>query len=231
MFLAFHEQASVFGQGFNMLRLTIEHEEAGLHTVAEVIALSEHPEDATAARIVLSSRIKAFEPRPGEDEEAYRQRLAPIVGDEKRIETHRQQFESLVQRMADAVRKAMPTVRVEVREAEAKIQKPERRPKRRKAVSPLDHRYDPYDRYYYSPMDTIMSFMMWNAIFHMAMPPHVTVVDHHGDSIGSAQDISHEASAGDFGDAGGTDFGGDAGDFDSGGGFDFGGFDGFGGFD
>src|SRR6185436_8939746 len=33
LFLAFHENAVVFGGGFSLLRLAVEHEEAGLHLV------------------------------------------------------------------------------------------------------------------------------------------------------------------------------------------------------
>jgi len=74
-----------------------------------------------------------------------------------------------------------------------------------------------------------MNMMMWSAIFSMAMPPHVTVVNHVGEPVGTADTpgieqgdpAPAEADAGDAGGDVGGDVGGDAGGGDFG---DFGGF-------
>ncbi len=240
LFVAFHNAAPVFGQGFKLLRLAAEHVEAGLHLVLETVALTEHSAEATAARVVVSGRVTDYEPKKGEDAEAYRRRVEPLVKDATLIETHRRQFESFVSRVADAVRASMPDVRVELREAEARVQRPTRddaRARKAAPAGPTDRRYDPYERYYPSPFDSMLSMMMWSSIFSMGMRPDVVVIDHHGDSLGHANDISPAMAADPLdADTGGGSFDDDVGgglegggDFSSDGGGDFGGD--FGGFD
>lgn len=241
LFLAFHNAASVFGQGFRQLRLAAEHDEAGLHLVLEVVALTEHPADSAAARVVISGRVKAYEPKTGESAEAYRARVEPLVKDPTAMEAHRRQFGAFVSRVADAMRASMPEARVELREAEARITKPSRAERKEAPIAATDRRYDPYDRYYPNPYDAMLSAVLWTSVFSMAMRPDVVVVNQQGTPLGTADEIPPEVASdplsagdsggfsdgGDVGDAGGdsSDFGG--GDFDGGdfGGGDFGGFD------
>ena len=234
LFLAFHEQSDAIGGDFQLLRLAVEHLEAGLHLVIEVQARGEHPADEAAVRVVIAGRLHDLEPKRGEDAAAYRARVEPLTRDTTAIEVARMQFESFVGRVRDAIQRAMPEGQAEVVRAEAQIQRPGG--KETAPASPTSPHYDPYDSYYPSPMSMVMNLMMWSAIFSMAMPPHVTVINHTGEPVGTADQpgIEHadpapaEASEGDFG---GGDGGGDAshGDVGDGGG-DFGGGD-FGGFD
>lgn len=220
LFLAFHDSESVFGAGFRLLRLAVEHQEAGLHFVLEVVAQGEHAVDEPAARIIVSGRIRDFEPRPGEDAGAYRARVEPLTRDPKTVELAARQFESFVARVADAMRAAMPEARVEVQSAEAQVEQPSRRAprKRREELPPTDPRYDPYAAYYGHPLDGMLSVLMWTSLLSWAMPPHVTVVNQQGDAIGTAADAQHGNVAGD--DGGGD--GGADGDADGGDGGDFG---------
>ncbi len=220
----------MFGGGFGLLRLAVEHREAGLHLILEVIARTEHADEEPAARIVVSGRIADFEPRAGEDADAYRARVEPLTRDASLIEVSRRQFESFVDRVADAMRASMPEARVVVGKAEAQVTRPSDRPQRAQAPEPTDPRYDPYDRYYPSPFDSMLSVLMWTSLLSFAMPPHVVVVNQQGDALGSGQDAASIDQAGDQGDHGGGDDGGDGGsdggdggDFDGGGGFDGGG--------
>jgi hypothetical protein len=80
LFLAFHDNAPVFGGGFSLLRLAVEHQEAGLHLVIELIARSEHPATEAAARVVIGGRIQEFEPLPGEASPAVRVLREPRRG-------------------------------------------------------------------------------------------------------------------------------------------------------
>jgi hypothetical protein len=89
LFLAFHEHADVFGKEFRMLRLAVEHDEAGIHYVLEVVARTEHPEQEAAARLVIGGRVKDFEPKPGEDAQAYRERVEPLTRNPGLFEVHR----------------------------------------------------------------------------------------------------------------------------------------------
>lgn len=236
LFLAFHEQSDALGGEFQLLRLAVEHLEAGLHLVLEVQARGEHADDEEAVRIVIAGRIHDLEPRKGEDAEAYRARVEPLTKDRGAIEVARAQFESFVTRVRDAIQRAMPEAHADVVRAEAQVQRPGG--KEQAAPAPTSPQYDPYDNYYPSPLGMVMNMMMWSAIFSMAFPPHVTVINHAGEPVGTADQPGIEqadpapaeanASEGDFGDAGG-EMGGDAGgDFggDMGGDFggDFGGF-------
>jgi hypothetical protein len=232
LFLAFHEQSAALGGGFDMLRLTVEHAEAGLHVVVEVQARSEHAADEPAVRLIASGRMTELEPRPGEGAEAYRARIEPITKDRTALEVARMQFEGFVARMRDAIQKAMPEARAEVMVAEARVQRPTEREAQPQA--PTARQYDPYDFYYPSPMGSLLSMMMWTSVFSMAMRPDVVVVNAANEPTGHVDDpgIEHAdpgggaeaggdagADAGDAGDAGG-DFGGDFGGGDFG---DFGG--------
>ncbi|MCC7075126.1 MAG: hypothetical protein IT383_27685 [Deltaproteobacteria bacterium] len=240
LFLAFHNAASVFGQGFRLLRLAAEHEEAGLHLVLEIVALTEHPADTAAARVVISGRVKAYEPKTGESAEAYRARVEPLVKDATALEAHRRQFGAFVSRVADALRASMPEARVEQRDADARITKPSRSERKAAPVAPTDRRYDPFDRYYPNPYDSMFSMLLWSSVFSMAMRPDVVVVNHDGTPLGTADEVSPEVAAdpldasdtSELGDAGGADDmsvdgGGDydGGDFGGGDFGDFGGFD------
>lgn len=204
LFLAFHDNAPVFGSTFKLLRLAAEHEEAGLHLVVETIARTEHPKDEPAARVVVSGRLRDFEPRTGEDGEAYRRRVEPLAGNAARLEAHQRQFESFVARLGDALRGAMPEARVAVLEAEARIEKPARRPAL--PAPPTSRRYDPYAYHYGSPLDTMASMVLWSTVFSMGHRHNVVTVDPDSDSSADS-----DSDSGDLGDAGGGDF--DGGDF------------------
>ncbi len=206
LFLAFHDNAPVFGGSFRLLRLAAEHEEAGLHLVVETIARSEHPKHEPAARVVVSGRVRDFEPRPGEDAESYGQRVAPLARNSERLQAHQHQFQSFVERLGNALRAAMPQARVDVLEAEARIEKPARTPVA--PAPPTSRRYDPYAYHYGGPLDTMASMMLWSTVFSMG---------HHHDVIHVDPDTNadsgndHDTDGGDAGDGGGGDF--DGGDF------------------
>jgi hypothetical protein len=242
LFLAFHEQSSVIGgSGFDLLRLTVEHVEAGLHLVIEVQAKSVHASTDPAVRVIVSGRLKDLAPRKGEDAEAYRARVEPIAKDTGALEVARLQFESFVDRVHEAIAASMPDARVQVVTAEVRVQRPPKDPER--AAAPQDPRarnYDPYDSYYPSPFGTMLTVMMWSSIFSMGHQPHYTVINESNDPTGHADDPGAETAEadGDYGgdgadvadDGGGGEVGdggggwGDWGGGDGGGG-DFGGFD------
>ena len=227
LFLAFHEQSAALGGGFDMIRLTVEHHEAGLHLVVEVQAKSEHAADEPAVRVIVSGRMTELEPKKGESAEAYRARVEPITKDRSAIEVARMQFEGFVARMREAIQKAMPEARAEVLVAEARVTRPSER--EAKQPRPDARQYDPYDNYYPSPMGSLLSMMMWTSVFSMAMRPDVVVVNQANEPTGHVDDpgIEHGDPGGDAGDAGGdldSDIGGDMGGGDFGGDFgDFGG--------
>jgi hypothetical protein len=260
--LALSEHASLFGRGFRELRFAAEHEEAGLHLIIETRARTHHHRDEPAAVVSVGGRVRALEPNSGESAEAYRARVEPLLADRALFETARHAFESFVARVEAALRAALPEATVAQKRAEARLVKaadrapaaPEKAPQ-----SPMHPAYDPFLVYHPSPMSTMLDAMMFASFMHMMMPPHISVVNPAGASLGSmpevqahpelASDNAHGAGAdhgadqgaddlssggdgdGGFGDAeaGGWDGGFDSGGSDSGG-FDGGSFDG-GGFD
>jgi len=239
LMVAFRDNAPVFGSTFELLRLVVEHEEAGLHAVVEVLARSEHPADETAARVVVGGRVRDFEPRPGESAEVYRARVEPLLKTPAIFEAHRAQFESFVGRLADALRGTLADAEITVREAEAKVEAPSRG-ERPAAPPQTDRRYDPYDAYYPSPLGGVFSMMLWGSMLSWAMMPHYTIISPAGASLGATDTMSRDAmeaaASGDAAPLGadgadggfGTDeLGGDYGTDELGGGdgFDFGGFD------
>jgi hypothetical protein len=230
LFLAFHDNSSVFGEGFDELRLAVEHREAGLHVVMELQARSVHPPSVPALRLVISGRIDALTPRAGEDAEAYRKRVEPLANDVKALELYRTQFTAFVERVRDALAAVMPTARVEIEVAEPRIVRPDPAAKDAQPAPPDSRNYDPYQYYYPSPMFIMADMMMWSMMFSMMMPPHFAVVDHHNHVQGFADDPGIQSgptsSAADDGgsywsgdDQTGGDAGGDYGGGDDGGGF------------
>jgi uncharacterized membrane protein YgcG len=195
LFLAFHEHAAAIGGGFDLLRLAVEHVEAGLHLVVEVQARTEHRADEAAVRILVSGRRLDLAPAAGEDAEAYQARVGPLTRERTAIAVATAQFESFVDRVRGAVAMAMPEARAEVNKAEAQIVRPPApaRARRRPAPAPTDRNYDPYVSYYPSPLSSTLDSMMWMSIFSMSDHPHVTVINDVGDTLGSVDtpDIQH----------------------------------------
>jgi hypothetical protein len=188
LFLAFGDNESVFGAGFEELRLAVEHREAGLHMVLEVQARTVVARGVPPVRIILSGRIEALTPKPGEDAEAYRKRAEPIAADPKALEMFRVQFEAFVTRVRDAISAAMPTATAEVELAEARVVRPDDKATEQPAQVPTARYYDPYIAYYPSPMGTMAEMFMWSAMFSMMMPPHFVVVDHYNHVQGFVDD-------------------------------------------
>ena len=234
LFLAFHEHSEVLGgSGFELLRLTVEHVEAGLHLVIEVQGKSEHAASDPAVRVIVSGRLRDLAPRKGEDAEAYRQRVEPIARDTAGLEVARLQFESFVERVHDAIAAAMPDARVRVVTAEVRVQRPPKDGERAAPArqDPRDRNYDPYDSVYPSPFGAMVSIMMWSSMFSMMHPPHYTVVDESNQPTGHTDDPGAEHAdpgadagghGGDHGDAGGDHGGGDDGGWGDWGDFGFG---------
>ena len=212
----------------------------------EVQARTEHAVSVPAVRVIISGRLRDLEPRKGEDAAAYRARVEPLTRDKTAIDVATAQFESFVARVKDAIATSMPEARAEVKRAEAQIVRPGNRLPATEPQEPGHRNYDPYMAYYPSPMYGVLDAMMWMSIFSMMSHPNVMVVNHHGDTVGSADtpNIEHADPAPAEGEAGGDAEPGDAGDqgdtgmsdglggADTGGvgGGDFGGGD-FGGFD
>jgi hypothetical protein len=249
LILALSEHASVFGRGFREMKLAAEHEEAGLHLLAEVRAVTQHRRGEPSAYVSIGGRIADLEPHPGESADAYRARVEPLAKDAGLLETARMQFQSFVGRLEAALRAALPEATVEEKRAEAVVVRPTTQPVE-PAEDPRSPVYDPYAIYYPSPIGTVLDLMMISSFMTMmAPPPAIMVVHPSGIPIGGADMIASHPEAvdasvidpgdahagddpthgadGDYGDddhahdtaADDTDFGDDTGSLDDDGGF------------
>lgn len=226
LMVAMSEHASLFGSGFKELRLALEHEEAGLHLLVETRATTEHAKDEPSVYVSIGGRVKDLEPRPGEDAEAYRARVEPLVKDSTLLDTSRHLFESFVERLEAALRATIPEAVIEQQRAEALVVRPSADAPAEAVSSPGSPAYDPYQVYYPSPMGLMLDMLLISSFMHMMHPPMIMVVHPSGVPIGSAADVAANpasvaedaadpgADGADNGDGGGDDM--DGGDFDFG---------------
>ncbi|MBI2892591.1 MAG: hypothetical protein HYY06_03500 [Deltaproteobacteria bacterium] len=228
LFIAMSEHAPVFGGGFRALRMAVEHREAGLHSVVETIAKTEHGRDDPTVMVRVGARLVDLEARAEESAEGYRTRIAPLLADPTLLEGHRRQFEAFVAKLGDALRAAFPEGRVEELEPQASVVRPDRqgRTEPRRPPAPTEPAYDPYRAYHSSPFDGMLSGLLIGSFLSSAFAPHdIVVVDPHGAQLGHADAIGdlHDADGAydggdpddgdvDDGDLDGGDFGGDFGD-------------------
>gem|GEM_PF-1521998 len=191
---AFHDNESVFGQGFRELRLAVEHREAGLHLVVEIAARSEHAKTAPSVRILVSGRIAALTPLPSETAEAYRARAEPFVKDASALTVHQMQFTAFVERLRDATGAALPIARVEVEATETRIVRPSGKPAEAATNDRSSRAYDPYDYYYPGYHGGfLVDALIWSAIFSHSFHPHYVVVDGANHFQGHADDPGIES--------------------------------------
>jgi hypothetical protein len=226
LFLAFYENEAMYGRDFKALSLTVEHREGGLHVVIEVTAKGEHQRDESTALVTLSGRITEFEPRQGEDAEAFRKRVEPHLASPAFTESHRMQYESFVERVREGLMGALADVKLSPVESQTRVQKPEkagRTPARRGEPQPGEPGYDPYDRYYPSPMHDLATMMFWTSMMSWAWHPTYVVVNGAGTPVGTTDEAMADGGEGldEGGDEGDS---GDSGEVDAGddGGFDWG---------
>src|SRR5262249_27404272 len=172
------------------------HEEAGLHLLAEVRAVTQHRRGEPSAYVSLGARIKDLEPRTGETADAYRARVEPLAKDAGLLETSRMQFQSFVGRMEAALQAALPGAAVEEKRANAVVVRPTTQPTA-PAEDPRSPVYDPYAIYYPSPMSTVLDVMLISSFMSMmAPPPAIMVVHPSSEPIGAADTIpSHPQAA------------------------------------
>lgn len=164
LFLAFHEYAPALDTDFRSLRLTVEHVETGVHFVIEIQARTEFPKGEPAVRVILSGRVSAFEPQPGEDAATYRARVEPLLRDPMLIELARVSFDSFAERARDAIARAMPEARCAIVPAEA------RPPSKEREQRPDDAGYDPHEAHYPNPMLPMFGIAMLGSAMMMSAP-------------------------------------------------------------
>lgn len=114
LILALSEHTSLFGSGGQELRLSVEHEEAGLRLVVEITVTSEHPRGAAAARVSVLGEVIELAPQPGERADDYRERVHPIIAEPSRRLALRLQFGSFISRLESALKRHFAEARLRV---------------------------------------------------------------------------------------------------------------------
>jgi hypothetical protein len=201
MFLAFHDYAPALAE-LKLMRLTVEHREAGVHYVIELQARPEYPKGEAPVRAIISARVGAFEPTPGESAEAYRARVEPLVNDGMTFKVAQLSFDDFCGRARDAIARALPDARVSfVTSQPAPI-----KPRQNRVPRPEDPDYDPHERYYPNPMLGMFAMSMMG----MAMFPAfgaMGMMGGMGDVAPEPADLAPELDVGSaVDDVGGFDF-------------------------
>lgn len=114
LLLALSDHVRVFGESCKELRMSVQHEEAGLELVLEATVTSEHPKDAPSARIAVLGQIIELAPVHGESAEDYRARIEPFVSNQSRAAAVRLQFGAFVSRLQTAMERAFTDTRFAV---------------------------------------------------------------------------------------------------------------------
>lgn len=114
LLLALSDHVSLFGDRSQELRLSVEHEEAGLHLVIDASVTSEHGTSSPSARIDVVGQPSELNPRRGESATEYRSRIEPLVGDAKLATTLRLQFGAFASRLQEALGRVFTETRFEV---------------------------------------------------------------------------------------------------------------------
>jgi len=114
LLLALSDHVSLFGDRSQELRLSVEHEEAGLYLVIDASITSEHGKDAPSARIEAIGQPSELNPRRGESAADYRARIEPLVSDAKLATTLRLQFGAFVSRLQEALGRVFTETRFAV---------------------------------------------------------------------------------------------------------------------
>ena len=114
LLLALSDHVSLFGDRSQELRLSVEHEEAGLYLVIDASVTSEHRKDTSSARIEVVGQPSELNPRRGESAADYRARIEPLVSDAKLATTLRLQFGAFVSRVQEALGRVLTETRFEV---------------------------------------------------------------------------------------------------------------------
>lgn len=112
LLLALSEHTAIFGSGAQELRLSVEHEEAGMRLAVEVSVDTEHPRGAASARVSVLGEVIEFDPKPGESADAYRARIHPLIEEQSRRLALRLQFGSFISRLESALGRHFPEARM-----------------------------------------------------------------------------------------------------------------------
>jgi hypothetical protein len=207
------EESGILDKRFKEMHLVLAHREAGLHTIIDVRIKNDVLLGENEMLIVLSARIESLRIQPGEEAQAYAERLRLVAAEEHALEAHRHSLDALTQRISDYLRGALVGARVVAEPARIELIRPGPEqiarfrqlgfgddvedPAYRPVPTMQRHGAyaDPYYYYYRDPYYDFMSFMLVSSMISgMAWhSPHVYVVDPSGAPLFTGADASAHA--------------------------------------
>jgi hypothetical protein len=108
LMFALADHTLVLSDACRHVRLTVEHEEAGLNFEVEARIALEHDRDEPGARISVLGRVLDLGPRPLESTEAYRTRIERYISTPKHWAAVKVQFATFVSRLEQALGAVLP---------------------------------------------------------------------------------------------------------------------------
>jgi len=108
LMFAFADHELVLSDACRNLRLSVEHEEAGLNFELEARIALEHDRTEPAARVSVLGRVLDLGPRPLESTEAYRARIERLISAPKHWAAVKVQFATFVSRLEQALGAVLP---------------------------------------------------------------------------------------------------------------------------
>jgi hypothetical protein len=108
LMFAFADHALILSDACRNLRLSVEHEEAGLNFELEARIALEHDRTEPAARVSVLGRVLDLGPRPDESTEAYRTRIEHLIALPKHWAAVKVHFATFVSRLEQALGAVLP---------------------------------------------------------------------------------------------------------------------------
>lgn len=157
LFLRFHEHAPAIDADFRVLRLIVDHLEAGVHYAIEMQARTEDSRGGSPVRVIISGRVAALEPRKGEPAEGYRARVEPLLRGRVALQLARASFDSFVTRVGRALARSLPGAHISVAAPGVAATAPDQHGRDQR---PEDRDHDPHEAHDLSPMLGVLGLAM-----------------------------------------------------------------------
>jgi hypothetical protein len=209
------ERSRLLRQRFKEMRLALEHRERGLHTIIDIKIQSHVRRGEAEMEMILSSRLEHLRIAAGETAAAYAARIRAFGQAPEAAEEYRQRLETLQERLAAALRAALPGAVIHLTPAQMRLTWPEARQIGRfrrlrfgadvckSGYRPVLTRQqrgvysDPYYHYYYDPYDDLTNWLLLDTLLHQRTwpSPHWHIVPSDGSDAYVPDNTAHVASA------------------------------------
>jgi hypothetical protein len=209
------ERSRLLRQRFKEMHLALEHRERGLHTIIDINIQGHVMRGEAEMEIILSSRLEHLRIAAGETAAAYAARIRAFGQAPEAAEEYRQRLETLQERLAAALRAALPGAVIHPTPAQIRLTWPEVRQigrfrrlrfgadVRTSGYRPVPTRQqrgvysDPYYHYYYDPYYDLTNWLLLDTLLHQHTwpSPHWHIVPLDGSDAYVPDNTAHVASA------------------------------------